>query len=124
MKIMVKKIIFIVLLMVYFSSIAHAERRTILYESIVVGTSTAISSSTILDAALYDAYRVVQGLVTIEGNNIRCKFDGTAPTASEGLLAYVGDVITIEGIIDVRNFSCIGIDGTATVKINYTADIQ
>lgn len=115
-------IVFVILSL--FVGSAHAERRTILYESIVVGTSTAISSSTILDAALYDAYRVVQGLVTIEGNNIRCKFDGTAPTASEGLLAYVGDVITIEGIIDVRNFSCIGIAGTATVKINYTADIQ
>ncbi|GIK14996.1 MAG: hypothetical protein BroJett002_37030 [Candidatus Brocadia sinica] len=119
-----KRIILIILFTVCFSSIAHAERRTILYESIVVGTSTAISSSATLDAALYDAYRSVQGLATVEGNNIRYQCDGTAPTTTEGLLAYVGDAITIEGIIDVRNFSCIGIAGTATVKINYTADIQ
>lgn len=119
-----KKIIFGLVLTLLCSSVAHAERKTVYYESIAVGTVTAKELSSSLDATVYDAYRAVRGVITVEDNNIRFRLDGTSPTTTEGLIAYVGDLITIDGITDCRNFQAISTTGTATLKSNITADVQ
>lgn len=115
-------IVFVILSL--FVGSAHAERKTVYYESIAVGAVTAKELSSSLDATVYDAYRAVRGVITVEDNNIRFRLDGTSPTTTEGLIAYVGDLITIDGITDCRNFQAISTTGTATLKSNITADVQ
>lgn len=97
---------------------------TFLYESISAGTSTAQTGTSTLSAAVYDSYRSIKALYAVETNNVRYRCDGSAPTTTEGILLYVGDVLTIEGIKDVRNFKVIGTTGTATIKVQYERESQ
>lgn len=112
------------MILVLFAGSAYAERKTVYYESITVDNITAVGLSSALDAAVYDAYRNVKGIISVEDNNIRFRVDGTAPTTTEGFIAYVGDVIMIEGITDCRNFQFIATTGSAVLKSNITADVQ
>lgn len=119
-----KKIILGLILALLCSGIAHAEIKTLLYESISVGTSSAKTGTSTLSASVYDSYRSIKALYTIELNNVRYRTDGTAPTTTEGHLLYVGDVLTVTGISDIRNFQAIGTVGTATIKVSYSGESQ
>lgn len=119
-----KKIILGLIFVFLFADIVHAKTETLLYESITVGTSSAKTGTSTLSASVYDSYRSIEALYTIETNNVRYRTDGTAPTTTEGILLYVGDVLTVEGITDIRNFKVIGETGTATVKANYKGETQ
>ena len=55
---------------------------------------------------------------------MRYRTDGTAPTTTEGILLYVGDVLMVEGITKIRNFKTIGTTGTATIKVQYDGESQ
>lgn len=95
-----------------------AVAETFLYESIIVGTQTVSSTAiTTIDNA---AYPNIVGFYTVETGNIRFRTDGAAPTAAEGHLLYLGDVLIIEGLTDIRNFKAISTtSGTSTLRISY-----
>lgn len=119
-----KKIFLGLILALLFSGITYADTKTLLYESIEVGTSSAKTGTSTLNASVYDSYRSIEALYAVESNNVRYRTDGIAPTTTEGILLYVGDVLIVEGITDIRNFKVIGVIGTATVKANYKGESQ
>lgn len=95
-----------------------AVAETFLYESIIVGTQTV--SSTAIVAIDNAAYPNIVGIYTVETGNLRFRTDGTAPTATEGHLLYIGDVLVVEGLTDIRNFKAISTtSGTSTLRISY-----
>lgn len=100
----------------FLGKVAAAE--TFLYESIIVGTQTV--SSTAITTINNAAYPNIVGFYTVETGNVRFRTDGTAPTATEGHLLYIGDVLTIEGLTDILNFKAISTtSGTSTLRISY-----
>lgn len=103
-------------ILILMGRVATAE--TFLYESLVVGTQTVSSTAiTTIDNA---AYPNIVGFYTVETGNIRFRTDGAAPTAAEGHLLYLGDVLIIEGLTDIRNFKAISTtSGTSTLRISY-----
>jgi hypothetical protein len=84
------------------------------YESVAVST-TAIG----LTASTYGSADVA--IITVEDANVRFRTDGTAPTTSEGHIAYVGDVITLRSQGDIANFSAIRDDAVdAALKVSFS----
>ncbi len=64
----------------------------------------------------------LSAFVTIEGNNIRYRFDGTAPTSTVGHLGSVGETITFDKIDDIMNFKAIKDSlsaGDSTLTVSY-----
>lgn len=119
-----KKIFLGLILALLCSGIAYADTETFLFESIEVGTSSAKTGTSTLNASVYNSYRSIKALYTVETNNARYTLHGTAPTTTEGHLLYVGDVLTVVGITDIRNFKIIGTTGTSTIKASYTRESQ
>jgi len=87
-------------------------------------TVTVADSSTALTAATYsptlqDKSRI-RAFCTITGGQIRYRYDGTAPTSTVGHLASFGDVIYLEGTVNVENFRAIRTgDISATLSVTY-----
>lgn len=72
------------------------------YEAITVAdTSVGFTAATITPGGT--ARPAHRAHVTAETAQMRYRYDGTAPTATEGHLLEVGDVLTIEGINNVSN---------------------
>ncbi len=87
---------------------------TLGYESVAVST-TAIGFT----AATYGPADVA--VITVEDANIRFRVDGTAPTTSEGHIAYEQDVITLRSQGDIANFSAIRDDAVdAALKVSFS----
>jgi hypothetical protein len=83
------------------------------YESITVA-AIAIGGT---PATYDDAVRVE---ITLETAQIRYRVDGTNPTASEGHLVEVGDIITLKSASQIANFMAIRTGGMSGVlKITY-----
>jgi len=56
--------------------------------------------------------------IVVETNAIRFLLDGTDATANNGLLVQAGQNVTITGVNNVKNFSCIDTAaGASSVKI-------
>jgi hypothetical protein len=73
-----------------------------------------------LTAAKYAG--ATKAVITVEGGEIRCRWDGTAPTAAEGHYVYVGDEIRLMTAADIANFKAIRATTTdATIRVNYCA---
>ena len=53
--------------------------------------------------------------ITIETASIRFRYDGTAPTATEGHLLYPRDILIIEGFSNLENFRAIRSSGISGV---------
>lgn len=83
------------------------------FEQLVVG-----ATATVLTPAKYAGS--VKAIITVEGNGLRFRTDGTNPTASVGLMALNGSVIELDSPDEISNFSCISSDGTSvTLNIEY-----
>jgi hypothetical protein len=54
-----------------------------------------------------------RAVITVETAQIRFRYDGTAPTATVGHLAEIGDRLTIEGRANIRNFLAIRTGATS-----------
>ena len=72
----------------------------------VAGTAIALTGTVTL-ATLSPAGAHVKATMRVESAQIRWRADGTAPTASVGILADIGDVITLRGIEEIQNFKAI-----------------
>lgn len=83
-------------------------QRTVSFEQLTVsGSSTPITASTLTGMATCSA--------RLETAQIRWRADGTAPTATVGTLMEIGDVITIDNIVDARAIRFIRTGGTSGV---------
>lgn len=61
-----------------------------------------------------------KAVFVLEGGQCRFTVDGTAPTTTVGMLADIGDVITIDNDTDVKNFKCIRTGATSgTAFVTY-----
>lgn len=81
------------------------------HESITVAaTAIGFTSGTITPATGRPASRA---FVTAETAQMRYTYDGTTPTSSIGHLLDVGDILVIEGIINVQDFLAIRTTGTS-----------
>jgi len=91
-----------------------AQRRTVTYESITVGAAPAIG----ITAAITNPPGEPQQngcTARLETAQVRYRFDGVDPTASEGMLFEVGDVLTIANNADARAIRFIRTGGTSGV---------
>jgi hypothetical protein len=60
-----------------------------------------------------------RAFITVEDAQCRYRYDGTAPTATEGHVANVGDVIVLEGYAAIANFQAIR-TGTTNIELTTT----
>jgi len=87
-------------------------------------TVTVADSSKALTAGTYapvnqDKSRI-RAFCTLTGGQIRYRYDGTAPTNTVGHLASFGDVIYLEGTVNVEQFRAIRTgDVSATLSVTY-----
>ena len=87
--------------------------RTFAFEALAVaGTSIGFTAATLIGARLATA--------AVESAQIRYRTDGTDPTATVGVLANPGDVITIYGNVDISAFRAIRTGGaSATLSTEF-----
>ena len=60
-------------------------------------------------------------LITVEGDQIRWRDDGTDPTDTEGHLANPGSTIELDGRNRVEKFRAIRVTTDATLRVSYLA---
>lgn len=103
------------------SSLAYA--RAYNTESITVSnTAIGFTSATISPERKTKPYKAV---FTVETAAIRFTVDGSTPTSSVGFLAQIGDIVTINGEGDIKNFRAIRTDATdAVIQPIYFTDIE
>ena len=59
-------------------------------------------------------------IFTVEDAQCRMKVDGNAPTTTDGILLYVGDVVELTNVDMINNFRAIRTTSTdATFQIHY-----
>lgn len=86
-------------------------------ESITVsGTATSFTNAIINPA---DSNSPFKAVFVVETDAIRFRVDGGDPTASIGLLAKIGAIVTITGEHDVENFKVIRVTSNATIQPQY-----
>lgn len=117
-----------ILILTAFYSWSNCFARNYWYETMSVGSATSTNGTSTFGAAAYDKYLAESTYGRIvahyhpETLPIRYRFDGTAPTTTEGFLLYVGDILVLDQIESIRNFKAIGIGGTSTVKVGYVEE--
>lgn len=91
------------------------------FESISVSTVAIGPTATTLikGVAATRVERANRGVFTIETNSIRIRYDGTAPTASEGHLMTAGDSFIVEGADNLSRLLMIRASADATIKATY-----
>lgn len=93
--------------------------RAFAYESITVAATAIGLTATTLEGASTGP-PALRAVVTVENAEIRIRYDGTDPTATEGHTASPGDSITIEGAEDLRAFRAIRTGAVSgLLKVSY-----
>lgn len=91
------------------------------FETITVSSSsigfTAATIKTFREGGT--ARRAVRALLTVEGDKIRFRMDGSAPTSTVGHILEVGDNFVVEGDQNIENFRMIRATTDATVQVSY-----
>lgn len=100
--------------------------RAVLYQT---GTQNALSATT--GAAVSLTWPSTAGtvnpshaIINVVGNSVRWRADGTAPTATSGILVAAGaNIEFMDGAVDytriLRQIQFIGISGTATLEVAF-----
>lgn len=60
-----------------------------------------------------------RALITVETDQIRWTYDGTAPTSTVGHLAEAGDAIELLGYENIVKFRAIRVTNNATIRVTY-----
>ena len=63
--------------------------------------------------------KATTALLTVEGDSLRFRLDGTAPTAAIGHLVPAGGSLTLEGYDNIKNFRAIRVTTDATVRVSF-----
>jgi hypothetical protein len=84
------------------------------YEALAVTNAAAVGMTrATMDSAL-------EAIVTFEDNPVRVRWDGTAPTTSEGHLFQSGNSLTLNNGVNLLNFKAIATGSSAKMKITYS----
>lgn len=88
--------------------------RSVGFENLTItGTVTGLTASKYGNARI--------ATIIVETADIRYKLNGDSPTATEGLLAEVGDIIVLESQEDIQSFKAIRTGSTSAVlNIDYS----
>ena len=88
------------------------------YESIsITNTVTGLTEARYLDSDGFYAKRIV---IAVETAQIRYRYDGGNPSASEGMPANPMDIIILKGSSNIKNFKAIRTGSTsAALRIIY-----
>ena len=86
---------------------AYASEKITIADSVIGFTAATVENGIINKP--YEAFFVVETAA------FRYTVDGSTPSTTVGLLASVGDVITISGEHDIKNFKAIRTGGTSAV---------
>ena len=78
------------------------------FQSLTVGTTAVGITTQVGDL------RGFRAVMSLEADQIRFRYDGTAPTATVGHLMNVGDRIVLEGRSNLEQFLAIRSSGAAT----------
>ena len=94
------------------------------YESVTVTDSaTALTASKYKDSGSVstNAQRgAARAVITVETAQLRYRYDGTAPTSTEGHILNINDVLVLVGPDALANFQGIRTGGTSAVlKVTY-----
>jgi len=89
----------------------HAQRVT--YESITVAGTAIGLTDAIIRPPGEPQQTACEG--RLETAQVRYRFDGTNPTASEGVLLEVGDILSLRGTTNLVRFRAIRTGGTSGV---------
>ena len=85
---------------------------TIAFEALAVaGTAVGFTEATFANAT--------RAMVRVEGAQVRYRTDGNDPTASVGVVANDGDVITVSGFRDIKSIRFIRTGSSATVNAEF-----
>lgn len=87
----------------------------------VSNTSKALTSTVYFVQSATNAPNKIADFATIsvEGDQIRYRLDGTAPDSTTGHLLGIGDVLTLSSANDIRNFRAIRVTADATIQVSY-----
>lgn len=89
-----------------------AQTTVMSYESVAVaGTAIGFAAATIRPSTTEPAVAFCSG--RLETAQIRFRFDGTDPTASEGILLEVGEILDIRGATNIQRLRMIRTGGTS-----------
>ena len=83
-----------------------------LFEKVVVSTTPVGFTTTQVDGR-----SATRAVCTLDGGDVRIRYDGPGPTATTGLYLIDKDVFIIEGIDNVRRFKAIRA-GAVNVNLN------
>lgn len=61
--------------------------------------------------------RAMEAVCQVQGEKVRIRVDGVAPTATVGLLLDDVDLVTVRGVTDLGNFKIILNSGSTTAKL-------
>lgn len=91
-----------------------------------VGTQNALSATTAtaVSLTLPTNTRPSHAIIQVTANSVRWRADGTAPTATSGILVSAGSNIEfMDPMFDyesiIRRIQFIGISGTATIEVAF-----
>ena len=84
------------------------------YESLTITNAAAVPLTVATAQGAFTAN------ITVEGNPVRVRWDGTAPTTSEGHLLQSGDSIKLDFTADIYHFRAIATGANATIRVTYS----
>lgn len=95
---------------------------SVIQSQFVIGFDSATissSSQTLVDVGftLAQILRASEAFITVETNSIRIRYDGTAPTTTEGHLLTAGSSLTLVGNQQIRNLKMIAAAADGAVKV-------
>ena len=91
----------------------HAQTNRVTFESVTFGASSTGFTATTIRPSGDPVMTVCTG--KLETAQIRIRWDGTAPTATVGMLIDVGDLVTVRGLAYLTEFRGIRTGGTSGV---------
>ena len=62
----------------------------------------------------------IQAYISVETASIRYWLDGSAPTATQGILLEKGDAVALQSSEEIAGFLAIAVSDAATVQVGYS----
>ena len=97
----------------------HTPTDTFAFEALSVTGAAARFTSSTEDPS--DGQPAISATFQVQVAQIRYRLDGTDPTAAVGVLAQVGDEITIWGRRDIQSFRAIRTGGASAILATHFA---
>lgn len=92
------------------------------YEAITVSTVAIGPTSTkveVFNSSTKNREEAIGATFSVEADSIRIRWDGTAPTASEGHLYTAGQTFDVWGKVNLQKMKMIRVTSDATVRVTY-----